>query len=78
MRKMTYERYTLKIFGRPNALPRIILTSSGDERLERMMVRIIVGDALEALRGLPDGSVHCCVTSPPYWGLQLATRAIPA
>ena len=34
------------------------------------MVRIIVGDALEALRGLPDGSVHCCVTSPPYWGLR--------
>lgn len=22
------------------------------------------------LKGLPDGSVHCCVTSPPYWGLR--------
>jgi DNA modification methylase len=28
------------------------------------------GDALDVLRGLPDGSVDCCVTSPPYWGLR--------
>jgi DNA modification methylase len=28
------------------------------------------GDALEKLRELPDESVHCCVTSPPYWGLR--------
>lgn len=33
-------------------------------------VRFIVGDTLEALRSLPDDSVHCCVTSPPYWGLR--------
>lgn len=26
------------------------------------------GDALERLREMPDGSVHCCVTSPPYYG----------
>jgi DNA modification methylase len=31
---------------------------------------ILVGDALERLRELPDESVHCCVTSPPYWGLR--------
>jgi DNA modification methylase len=31
---------------------------------------LYVGDALEVLRGLPDESVHCCVTSPPYWGLR--------
>ena len=35
-----------------------------------MSVRIIVGDALERLGDLPDGSVHCVVTSPPYWGLR--------
>ena len=35
-----------------------------------MVVRIIVGDALTRLRSLPDESVHCCVTSPPYWGLR--------
>jgi len=28
------------------------------------------GDALSVLRGLPDESVNCCVTSPPYYGLR--------
>jgi DNA modification methylase len=32
--------------------------------------RIIQGDCIEAMRTLPDASVHCCVTSPPYWGLR--------
>ena len=32
--------------------------------------RIIQGDCVEGLRTLPDASVHCCVTSPPYWGLR--------
>lgn len=27
-------------------------------------------DCLEWLRKLPDNSVNCCVTSPPYWGLR--------
>lgn len=31
---------------------------------------ILHGDALEVLKGLPDESVDCCVTSPPYWGLR--------
>lgn len=31
---------------------------------------ILTGDALAVLRTLPDQSVHCCVTSPPYWGLR--------
>lgn len=31
---------------------------------------IIVGDAFKCLRDLSDSSVHCCVTSPPYWGLR--------
>ena len=35
-----------------------------------MKREIVCGDALEVLRGLPDESVHCCVTSPPYWGLR--------
>ena len=25
------------------------------------------GDSLEVLRELPDESVHCCVTSPPFF-----------
>ena len=32
--------------------------------------RILRGDALEMLRTLPDNSVHCCVTSPPYYALR--------
>lgn len=35
-----------------------------------MAVRIIKGDSRTALSSLPDGSVHCCVTSPPYYGLR--------
>lgn len=31
---------------------------------------ILVGDAREVLRTLPEESVHCVVTSPPYWGLR--------
>jgi len=31
---------------------------------------LLVGDSLEMLQGLPDRSVQCCVTSPPYWGLR--------
>jgi DNA modification methylase len=33
-------------------------------------VRIIIGDCREKLRELPDASVNCCVTSPPYFGLR--------
>jgi len=32
--------------------------------------RVLVGDAAAVLRGLPDASVHCCITSPPYYGLR--------
>ncbi len=35
-----------------------------------MSGRFIVGDVLEQLRKLPDESVNCVVTSPPYWGLR--------
>ncbi len=32
--------------------------------------QIIHGEALETLRSMPDASVDCCVTSPPYWRLR--------
>jgi DNA modification methylase len=32
--------------------------------------RIIQGHVLDALRSLPEASVQCVVTSPPYWGLR--------
>lgn len=34
------------------------------------MIRILRGDCRDVLRTLPDESVHCVVTSPPYWGLR--------
>ena len=33
-------------------------------------VTIHVGDVREGLAKIPAGSVQCCVTSPPYWGLR--------
>jgi site-specific DNA-methyltransferase (adenine-specific)/site-specific DNA-methyltransferase (cytosine-N4-specific) len=33
-------------------------------------VRLVVGDTRDELRKLGDGTFHCCVTSPPYWGLR--------
>jgi DNA modification methylase len=31
---------------------------------------LLQGDCLEQLKTLPGESIHCCVTSPPYWGLR--------
>lgn len=35
-----------------------------------MSWRILEGNALDTLKTLADNSVHCIVTSPPYWGLR--------
>lgn len=35
-----------------------------------MAVRILTGHVLDVLATLPAESVHCVVTSPPYWGLR--------
>jgi DNA modification methylase len=35
-----------------------------------MNVEILHGDCRETLKTLPEGSVNCCVTSPPYFGLR--------
>ena len=35
-----------------------------------MSVRILIGDVRDRLAELPDESVHCVVTSPPYWGMR--------
>ena len=31
---------------------------------------VLQGDCLEVLKTLPDESIDCCVTSPPYYGLR--------
>ena len=35
-----------------------------------MSVSVLHGDCRDVLRTLPDESVHCVVTSPPYFGLR--------
>lgn len=35
-----------------------------------MTIQVLQGDCLDVLRTLPDQCVHCCVTSPPYYGLR--------
>jgi len=31
---------------------------------------ILIGDTIEKMKTLEDGSCRCCVTSPPYWGFR--------
>lgn len=38
--------------------------------ISKAINKIICGDALAVLKQLPDESVHCVVTSPPYWALR--------
>ncbi len=33
-------------------------------------VRVLHGNNMDVLPTLEPGSVHCCITSPPYWGLR--------
>jgi len=35
-----------------------------------MTAKFITGNAIDALKTLPDDFIHCCVTSPPYFGLR--------
>ncbi|MBM0416270.1 DNA-methyltransferase [Aeromonas veronii] len=35
-----------------------------------MSYQLIIGDCIDSLPRIPDGSVNCCVTSPPYFGLR--------
>jgi DNA modification methylase len=34
------------------------------------MIEMLTGDCRDILPTLPGGSVQCCVSSPPYWGLR--------
>ncbi len=38
--------------------------------MRRANHKIYVGNSIEVLKNLPGESVHCVVTSPPYWGLR--------
>lgn len=38
--------------------------------MDRWLNKILLGNAPDVLKELPDRSINCCVTSPPYWGLR--------
>lgn len=40
------------------------------ERTTLPLDTVLLGDSLTVLRGLPENSIHCCVTSPPYYALR--------
>lgn len=35
-----------------------------------MSYRLLIGDCVASMKEMPDQSVNCCVTSPPYFGLR--------
>lgn len=45
----------------------MILAEDGITAFQGEHYRLLLGDARETLRSLPPKSVHCVITSPPYW-----------
>jgi DNA modification methylase len=43
---------------------------TGGRKEASMTAKILVGDVTTRLNDIPDASVQCVVTSPPYWGLR--------
>jgi len=39
-------------------------------KIEELRNKIIQGHVVDALKLIPDDSIDCIVTSPPYWGLR--------
>jgi len=39
-------------------------------KIEEIKNKIICGDCLEELKKIPDNSVDCIITSPPYWSCR--------
>ena len=39
-------------------------------------IRFLCGNVIDALKTLPDESVHCVVTSPPYFRLRRYSNAV--
>ncbi len=57
-------------FPQNTELYRVMTTTPGGSGRHMRLDTIINRDALCALRELPAESVHCCVTSPPYYALR--------
>lgn len=43
---------------------------NSNNNIESWVNKIHCGDALSLLKDIPDNSIHCCISSPPYWGLR--------
>jgi hypothetical protein len=48
----------------------VIVSEPQKAAFDRDGVKIYLGDCRKILKTLPEQSVHCCVTSPPYFGLR--------
>ena len=35
-----------------------------------MFHKFYCGDSIDVLKTIESDSIHCCVTSPPYWGIR--------
>jgi len=35
-----------------------------------MIADVLIGNAIDGLKSIPDESIDCCITSPPYYGLR--------
>ncbi|MFI5296504.1 MAG: DNA-methyltransferase [Polyangiales bacterium] len=44
--------------------------ATSPDTLEDNWTRLLIGDCRKRLAEIKSGSVQCCVTSPPYWGLR--------
>lgn len=55
-------------FQRVEILP--VLRKEAEAMKQLPINTIVQGDALSVLKTFPDESVHCAITSPPYWGLR--------
>jgi len=53
-----------------DALQAVDEAVTGIQTTPTVTSNIHVADCLTALRAMPAASVHCCVTSPPYWSLR--------
>jgi DNA modification methylase len=51
-------------------LPAVMLAGSHGAPARDASWKVLAGDALEVLGGLPAGFAQACITSPPYWGLR--------
>ena len=53
-----------------NKMPEITKVQSLKPFAKMPSVTLYQGNALDVLKKLPTRSVHCCISSPPYWGLR--------